>query len=388
VLIATSWLAVAAAAVIAPVAPAIAAHFGGDPQAVALVQIGIGLPALFVALLAGPFGALADRIGRRRLMLGALLVYAACGTAPLWLDVLPLILLSRAGVGIAEAAVVATSMALISDYFAGDRRDKWFAIQGGSATLVAVCLITVSGALSADGWRVSFAIYALPLVLAGLVARTIWEPAVAPPAQSASPAAAAGLWPGMLGVCMVTLFTAIAFFVVLVQLPFLLAERGFGASGQVTLGEVAATITAPLGALVFRLMAGRPVSNRIAASFCFSFTGLLIIAISPGYAPTLAGAAINGLGSGIAMPTLMGWAMAGRPPTVLGRAAGLWNAAYSLGQFLSPPLFLAVVGMAGSFAAGMAVFAVVLGIATVASVVVVVSAQFGMRARLPIRHGS
>jgi MFS family permease len=383
VLIATTWLAVAAAAIIAPVAPRMASHFGGDPQTVALVQIGIGMPSLFVALLAGLFGALADRIGRRILMLGALLLYAACGTAPLWLDALPLILASRAGVGIAEAAVLATGTALISDYFVGDRRDRWFAIQGGTATLVAFLLITTSGALSETGWHLPFAIYALPVLLAILVARWVWEPAHA---SAAIPQTAARLWPQMLPVCLVSLVTAVAFFIVLIQLPFLLQERGFGAPGQVTLGEAAATITAPIGAMLFRLMARRSVTTRLAASYAFSCLGLAMIVLSPAYGTTVAGAAINGIGSGIALPTLMGWAMAGRAPSVAGRAAGVWNSVYSLGQFASPPLFLAVVGVTGGFASAMAVFAVLLGIAAVAAAVAALMMQPALRSPLNARQ--
>jgi MFS family permease len=361
-LVATTWLAVAAAAVIAPVAPRMAMYFAADPGAMPLVQISVGLPSLFVALLAGLFGVLADRIGRRRLLLGAMLLYAACGVAPFWLDNLVAILVSRAGVGVAEAAVLATATALIGDYFAGERREGWFAIQGATATLVATLLIGVSGALSEAGWRLPFAMYLLPAGLALLVARAIWEPARAAPAREAAAPA-----PRMLAICGVTLLTAICFFVMLVQLPFLLVERGSGAPWQLAAGGVAATITAPLGALLFRLTARRPVAARLAASFAASGTGLLIVVCMPGYLPTLLGAAINGLGSGMALPTLMAWAMAGRAPSVMGRVAGTWNAAYALGQFLSPPLFLAIAGLAGGIAGGMAAFAAVLGVGAIAA---------------------
>ncbi len=363
-LVATTWLAVAAPAVIAPVAPVLAAHFGADPRSAGLVQISVGLPALFVAVLAGPFGVLADRIGRRRLMLVALLFYAVCGVAPFWLGNIFAYLASRAGVGIGEAAVMATGTALIGDYFSGERREKWFAVQGGTATLVATLLIAISGALSQTGWRLPFAMYALPALLALPVARFVWEPARGGPSRAGTAAPA----PRMLGICAVTLVTAIAFFIMLVQLPFLLAERGFGAPWQLAVGGVAATITAPLGALLFRLMAGRSVASRLAASFAASCLGLGIVVWDAAYGPTLIGAAINGLGSGMALPTLMAWAMAGRAPDVMGRVAGLWNAAYAFGQFLSPLAFLGVAALAGDRAGGMAVFAAALGMAALAAV--------------------
>jgi hypothetical protein len=90
----------------------------------------------------------------------------------------------------------------------------------------------------------------------------------------------------------------------------------------------------------------------------------------------------------MALPTLMGWAMAGRPAAMIGRAAGTWNAVYALGQFMSPPLFLAVVGLTGAFASSMAVFAVALGISAVAAVVVATTRQPVVRPRLQVRQGS
>jgi MFS family permease len=381
VLMATTWLAVAAAAVIAPVAPRMATHFAADPRAVTFVQVGIGLPALFVAILSGVFGGLAYWIGRRRLMLGALLLYAVCGVAPLWLDDLSLILVSRAGVGVAEAAVLATGTALVADYFRGAARDKWFAIQGGTATIAAAVFIGLSGALGETGWRLPFAVYVLPALVAAFVARYIWEPAreAGLPGRVAKTPAA-----GMVSVCVVTLATAIAFFIVLVQLPFLLVERGFGESWQVAVGGVAATITAPFGAVLFRRMAGRAVAARLTVSFALSAIGLAIVVFSPAYVPTLIGAAVNGVGSGMALPTLMAWAMTGRTPAIMGRIAGTWNSAYALGQFLSPPLFLAVAALAGSRAGGMTVFAVALGVA--ATVAGVLAMRQRSRSSLEVRY--
>jgi MFS family permease len=99
-----------------------AAHFTATPGAEGLVQLGIGLPALFVALLATPLGFVADRVGRRPVMMTGLLIYAVCGMAPLFLHALPSILLSRAGVGVAEAGVLAAGTALIGDLFQGQTR--------------------------------------------------------------------------------------------------------------------------------------------------------------------------------------------------------------------------------------------------------------------------
>lgn len=359
IIISSSWLAVAAAAVVAPVAPQIASHFAATAGAEGLVQLGIGLPALFVALLAAPFGFLADRIGRRPVLLTALVVYAVFGMAPLVLDQLPLILVSRAGVGVAEAAILAAGTALIGDLFQGDAREKWFAIQGGTATLVAVVLISVSGALGETGWRTPFLIYAAPLVIFVLAAKFISEPSRSGVVMDGAKAGVR--WQNLAKICLVTFFAAVAFYVVLIQLPFLLVDRGFAEPSRVALGVAAGAITAPLGAYLFRRLARCAVVTKLAISFALSAVGLTVIVVTPNYPTMLVGAAINGIGSGLALPTLMTWAMGGLRLEQRGRVAGFWNGTFFLGQFLSPLLFIGLAGQAGGRAPAMAVFAAALG---------------------------
>jgi len=135
VLVSNAWLAVMASAVIAPVLPRMAAHFQNTPHAPLMISLVATLPALFIALLAAPFGLLADRVGRRLLLLIGLAVYGVLGVAPYWLNSLQWIVASRAGVGVTEAMITTCSTALIGDYFYGDIRERWFALQTGSLPL-------------------------------------------------------------------------------------------------------------------------------------------------------------------------------------------------------------------------------------------------------------
>jgi MFS family permease len=87
-----------ASAVIAPVLPRMAANFQNTPHAPLMISLVATSPALFIALLAAPFGLLADRVGRRLLLLIGLAIYGMLGVAPYWLNSLQWIrLLSRRG---------------------------------------------------------------------------------------------------------------------------------------------------------------------------------------------------------------------------------------------------------------------------------------------------
>jgi MFS family permease len=68
------------------------------PHAPLMISLVATLPALFIALFAAPFGLLADRVGRRLLLLIGLAIYGVLGVAPYWLNSLQWIVASRAGV--------------------------------------------------------------------------------------------------------------------------------------------------------------------------------------------------------------------------------------------------------------------------------------------------
>src|SRR5690349_5365829 len=137
VLVSASCLPVLGAVLIAPVLPKLRDAFAGTSGVEALSQITLSIPALFVGLLALVAGRIADAVGRRRLLVVTLVVYAVFGTMPLYLSSLPLIVASRAGVGVAEAAIMTCCTTLLADYFVGERRNRAFGLQTIVTTLAA-----------------------------------------------------------------------------------------------------------------------------------------------------------------------------------------------------------------------------------------------------------
>lgn len=73
------------AVLLAPVLPTLNQAFADTPGVAILVPLTHTLPALFVALFSPLAGYDADRVGRKQLLIYAMLAYAAFGTAPLWL---------------------------------------------------------------------------------------------------------------------------------------------------------------------------------------------------------------------------------------------------------------------------------------------------------------
>lgn len=361
VLVVTSYLSMVAAVAIGPILPKLAQHFQSDPQVGVLTSFVATLPALFVALLSAPFGFLADRIGRRRLLIAAVSVYGVCGIAPLWLHSLRSIVLSRAVVGITEAAIMTCGTALLGDYFQGDARERWFACQTGSSTFAAIAVVIAAGVLGENSWRAPFMMYALAFVLLPFVVFTIWEPAqlqaVIRTHVEHTKQAAKLPWRELSFICLVTLFASTAFYVVVIQLGFILTERGVVSTAKIGMGASMAALGVPLGAVLFRLLR-LPVAGKLAVSFTLSCVGFSVVAFSQGFAMTVIGAAVNGIGSGLVLPTLITWALSQLTLEVRGRGTGVWNTAMFLGQFLSPLIILGLKSVTGSLGGAVLVYAI------------------------------
>ncbi len=346
-----------------------AAVFKNTPGADLKLSLVATLPALFVALLAGPFGALGDRLGHRRLLLWTVVLYGFVGVAPLWLPSLDAIVASRVLVGVAEAAIMTCSTALIGDYFQGKPRERWLAMQTGTAPIVSTAMIALGGLLGEQSWRTPFAAYGFGFVLIPLVAFLVWEPKRALPQAAASPRDAQPFrWGKLMWICAVTVFALTAFLVTIIQSSFLLTERGEASPAAIGLLTAFASLANPLGALLFGLTRWR-TSLKLAFSFSCLAIGFTIMALSPGYQMVVAGAVIANLGGGFILPTLITWALASLPAAQRGRGTGLWMSASFLGQFLSPLVVLFISKRTGGLDHAILAYAAMTAAAAVISLI-------------------
>ncbi len=79
----------------------------------------------------------------------SMVVYAFVGVAPVFLDNLYAIIVSRIGVGICEAVVMTVTTTMISDYFKGRTRERWLASQTAVASVAAIGITYLGGQLGA-----------------------------------------------------------------------------------------------------------------------------------------------------------------------------------------------------------------------------------------------
>jgi MFS family permease len=395
-LMAGSCLPIMGGLLIAPILPEIQAHFAGIPRVEFWVPIALTIPALMIAILAPFAGAIVDRLGRKRPLVIALVLYAAFGTAPLWLDSLNAIIVSRAGVGLAEAVIMTCCTTLIGDYYDGARRSKLLALQVTWVALSASVFLLVGGLLGEVSWRAPFWVYGISLLLVPLAQTYLWEPERKRRAEVNQEPAAGGDAAALtfrplllLGICGITLITIIAFYVVPVHLGYLL--NGLGIRSTKTTGLIAglAAVTKVIGTLVFHrlFIIGFTTSRLLALSCASSGAGLLIVAAGTTINEVALGALINGLGGGLLVPTLLTWNMRTLPLERRGLGTGTWTAFMFLGQFVNPIVVLALAGTAGGRAGAVHIIGLGLLIMTVISLAAgLKSARKPERSEL-IEHG-
>ena len=320
-----------------PIVPQMYAAFSAVPKADYLIQGGVlTMPALCVALFSTFAGWLADAVGRRRLLIGAVITYSVVGIAPIFLDNLYAIIFSRIGVGLCEAAILTLSTTMIGDYFSGHEREKWLASQTAVASISAVLLIMVGGWLgSIYGWRGPFAVYASGFLFAVALIAFTWEVDATPARSVASDSKDAAFpWLHMAGVCGVTLFASIMFYTMQTQGGFAWNVLGISEPARIGVLTSIASLGVPLGTFIFRGATKHlSTSQLLALEFSIIATGFIGMGNAHDYRLYLLAASLNQVGCGMILPTLLIWAIRGLPFGVRGRGTGLWTAVFSIGQF-------------------------------------------------------
>ena len=331
-------LAVMGVVVLAPDLPQLQAHFKNVPNADFWVPMILTTPALCVAIFSAPAGFLGDRFGRRKLLIASMIVYSLVGTAPLFLDNFNLILVSRVGVGLCEAMVMTLSTTLIGDFFKGEKRDRWLASQTAMASLSALVLLNIGGLLGVLGWRGPFLMYASSLVMLLGVVFFTWEQGPDDERRQAEiiGSTAAFPWLRMAGICLVTVFASVMFYTVQIETSVGLHDHGVVDTRTLGWLTSIASLGVPVGTIVFRFVDRIPTALLLMLEFGILGAGFIGMTHAADVNGFLASAALNQIGAGMILPTLLTWAMRGLAYEVRGRGTGIWTAAFSIGQFICP----------------------------------------------------
>lgn len=338
---------------LAPVMPLLMAEFAEVPNHEYWVPMVLTVPALCVAILCPFAGILGDYFGKRKLLLSSFIIYAAVGIAPVFLTDLTMIIISRIGVGVAEALIYVLSTTMIADFFHGDRRDKWLAAQPAFASMSALVFFNLGGVLGEFGWRTPFWVYSSALVMFALVWLFTWEPekteqdrvagedeagADVHVGETAHSLSWAGFpWGKMALIVLITVYGSVFFYTVQIQASSGLAELGMTSPAAAGFWTSVASVGVPLGTILYGMFGSKiGVGRLLLIEFALLAIGFFTMGSATDTTAFLIGCFINQVGAGLLLPTLLVWAMSILPFEVRSRGTGFWQSAFALGQWLSP----------------------------------------------------
>lgn len=344
VLVLGSSLTVMGSVMIAPILPKLGAEFGPlTPQADLLVPLAVTGPALAIAVCAPLAGWLADRVGRKALLVIATLLYALLGALPAVLGDLQSIVAVRLLFGVAEAAVMTCCATLIADYWQGEERLRYINRQVVTIGLVGALFFVVGGALGEHSWRLPFLLYLLPLLLVPAMVKVLWEPVRTQPSVEVQGPERVAILPLVLGYLLILVGMVLSF-VVPVQTPILLVGLGVTSSTLIGLSAGLSLLATLGGSLAWPLLRRRlGIAGTNAVLLLLLALGLWLLMRGQSYNQVVLAVVIHGLGAGLLVPNVMAPMMEALSARTRGRGLGGFTACLYFGQFVSP-LVVAVLG--------------------------------------------
>lgn len=317
----------------------VVAEFGQIDSKASLLVAVVPLPGIFLALL---IGVLADRYGRRPIVVSCLVIFGVAGLASSLAPTFELLLFSRFMQGFGSAGLLNLSIVLIADHWEGRERTN---LMGRNSAALAICLVAIpplSGILAElTSWRWSLAVAAFAVPLAVVAAITL------PSSESLklrsyshhmqvlrislqSPVVLATLCTGFV------LF-AVIFGVFTTALPIHLDNKYGLEAGSRGAVLAASAITS----VVASLYLGR-VAEMVTRKWMIVISGLLVsfAALIIGSTASLwvivAASLIYGFGDGVLIPVLQDMAATTVHPTHRASVLALWTSFVRLGQLTGP----------------------------------------------------
>jgi MFS transporter, DHA1 family, multidrug resistance protein len=336
---------------IAPILPLYARTFDVSTVMVGLLITSFGVARLFTNL---PAGKLADRIGRRPLILtgplitgiGALLA----GLAPtFWL-----LVAARFVQGLGSAMSATASMTVLADVSTPENRGKTMSVFQGSLLLGASIGPAIGGALAGlVGLRGVFFVYAASAFLVAVWARARVTETLSNEATGEAPARKPGRFAFGSGTTMSMLLNASFMAISLVSVAIFFTRTGARSTivpliGSEQLGLSAIgignvlTVAAVLNVLVLPL-AGWSIDRfgrkrTIVPSTIVSSFGVFLFAIAPNVTTFVAAAVVLGIGTGIAGPAPAAYVADLAKGRSYGATMGLFRTLSDVGFVVGPVL--------------------------------------------------
>lgn len=346
----------------------------GQPASSAGLFVGIG--ALPGVLMAPAIGVLADRFGRRQVLLPCLVGFGVFGLLGAIAPTFGVLLVLRLVQGIASAGLINLAVVIIGDHWQGLARAKAIGQNAASLTVALAVFPALGGWLAGTwGWQASFLPYGFGLLTAVAVARVLpkGRPEIGAGRTVGRQISEAWVVLKQPLVLAVTVLGFVVFFVIfglfLTVLPVHLDEQlGVGATGRGLVLAVPALTSTVVALNLGRLRARFGGRVLVLVGTVVYALGFVAIGLAPTLAPLVVAALFYGLAEGFTIPTLQDVAAGSGPAETRGSVVAVWVGVVRAGQFVGPLAAGASIAALGS-GATLVVGGLLTGVVAVAQVV-------------------
>lgn len=150
-------------------------EFGLTDSSLGLLNAAFTLLYAFVGI---PFGVLADKLGRKRILSAGVFVWSLMTAATGLVNSFWQMFALRLGVGVGEASCAPAATSLIGDLFPPDRRAKALAVFMLGIPVGVALSFAISGTIAKQyGWRAAFLVAGLPGIVCAIAVLFVREPA-------------------------------------------------------------------------------------------------------------------------------------------------------------------------------------------------------------------
>ena len=354
VIFSISFVVVMGVSSLTPVFPAVVEAFGISPEQVGLLITFYALPGI---ILTPVYGILADRFGRKQVLVPALILFALAGSACALARDFQVLLALRFLQGVGGASLGSLTATLVGDLYEGPRRTDAMGYKASVLSVSSAILPTIGGGLALLGWYVPFA---LPIVGLAVGAAVLFILDLDPTkAQTSFTSYLGDAWAGMrtprvLGLYLATLLSFVVLYgAYMTFIPLHLSSR-FGSSAPaiglvMTLGSLTTAATASRLGFLSRFVAPDRLLPVAFALFALSFA---LIPLAPGYWWVALAVGVFGVGQAWNYAVVLTLLAGEAPEEHRAVFMGVNGMVIRIGQAMGPLIMAVVfasVGMAGVF---------------------------------------
>ncbi|WP_169332867.1 MFS transporter [Natrialba taiwanensis] len=363
IIFASTLVSVMGVSLISPALPTIQAAWDISESQASLLISAFTLPGIVLT----PFvGLIADRVGRKRVLVPSLFLFGVSGIAVVFVDGFTTLLGLRVVQGTAGSAIMSLTVTLLGDLFSGEQRSRLIGLNAAILAIGAAGYPLLGGGLALLSWAAPFVCFALGIVVAVAGSAVLPEPEsnvnssglsyVANAAQSVPTRAALGLYIAIFGI----------FFILygaqLTVIPFILDESYGLSSGTIglLLGLPAVTM-GMMSSQSSRLIRHLSPPRLITLGFVTYGIGMTLAALAPSIVVLASALFLFGIGQGFAEPITDTALNTLAPDAFRGGIMSIRTSVLQFGTTLGPPVFVAVASTVGYtntlFIAGIAALA-------------------------------